>query len=86
MWNTRFLKKIERWIKMALFPLGFNEINLWLAFTAIILLITSELVSQAYGKTNFYLDRKRLRRTGIVVSVVFLLSLALRIIGLVVYQ
>ena len=80
-----FWRKIERWKIMAWFPLSFNDINLWLAFTAIVLLVTSELVSQAYGKTNFYLDRKRLRRAGIAVSVIFLLSLALRIVGLVVY-
>jgi len=41
------------------FPLGFWDINIWLAVTAIILLITSELISPYYGKTNLLINKKK---------------------------
>ena len=41
------------------FPLGFWDISLWLAVTAIILLITTELISPYYGKTNILINKKK---------------------------
>ena len=42
------------------FPLTFWDISLWLVITAIILLITSVLISPYYGKTNILINKKRL--------------------------
>jgi hypothetical protein len=61
------------------FPLSFWDISLWLAVTAIILLITSELVSPYYGKTNLLIKKKRLRNVAIIVSALFLIAVAIRI-------
>jgi hypothetical protein len=61
------------------FPLSFWDISLWLVVTAIILLITSELISPYYGKTNLLINKKRLRNTAIIVSLLFLITVAIRI-------
>jgi hypothetical protein len=61
------------------FPLGFWDISLLIAITAIILLITSEMLSPHYGKTNILINRKKLRNAAIVTSTVFLATVAIRI-------
>ena len=61
------------------FPLSFWDISLWLAVTSIILLITSELISPYYGKTNLLINKKRLRNVALTVSTVFLITVAIRI-------
>ena len=65
------------------FPLNFRDISLWLAFAAIILLITSEMVSPYHGKVNVQINRKRLRNVALIVSILFLVTLAIRIINIV---
>ena len=61
------------------FPLTFWDISLWLAITAIILLITSELISPYYGKTNLFINKKRLQNVALTVSTLFLITVAIRI-------
>lgn len=63
-------------------PLNFWDISLWLAVTAIILLITSELISPYYGRTNLPINKKRLRNVSLAVSILFLITVAIRIIGI----
>ena len=53
--------------------------SLWLAVTAIILLITSELISPYYGKTNLLINKKRLRNVALTMSILFLITVAIRI-------
>ena len=65
------------------FPLDFWDISLWLAITAIILLITSELLSPYYGKTNILISKKRLKNTALAVSILFLATVAIRIISII---
>jgi len=67
---------------MMTFPLGFWDISLWLAVTAIILLITSEMISPYYGKINIYINKKRLKNTALAVSIAFLFTVAVRIINI----
>ena len=62
------------------FPLGIWDISLLLAITAIILLITSEMLSQYYGKINVRINRRKLRNTSIAASIVFLITITLRIV------
>ena len=64
------------------FPLGFWDISLFLAITAIILLITSELISPHYGKTNILINKKRLKNAAITTSTLFLITVAIRIINI----
>ena len=66
------------------FPLGFWDISLWLAITAIILLITSELISPYYGKTTLIINRKKLRNVALSVSTLFLITVAMRIINIII--
>jgi hypothetical protein len=66
------------------FPLGFWDISLWLAITAIILLITSELISPYYGKTNLLINKKRLRNVALTVSTLFLITVAIRIATIII--
>ena len=65
------------------FPLGVWDISLWLAISAIILLVTSELLSPYYGRINVYINRKRLRNAALAVSILFLATLVIRIITIV---
>jgi len=65
------------------FPLSFWDISLWLAITATILLITSEMLSPYYGKVNIYINKKRLKNAALAVSTLFLITVAIRIINMV---
>jgi hypothetical protein len=66
------------------FPLSFWDISLWLAITAIILLITSELISPYYGKTNLLINKKKLRNIALTVSTLFLATVAIRIVTIII--
>lgn len=66
------------------FPLTFNDISLWLAVTAIILLITSELISPYYGRTNLLINKRRLRQTALAFGILFLITVAIRIYWIIV--
>jgi len=65
------------------FPLSFWDISLWLAITAIILLITSEMLSPYYGKVNIYINKKKLKNAALAVSILFLITVTIRIIGII---
>ena len=65
------------------FPLSFWDISLLLAVTAIILLITSELASPCYGKTNLIINKKRLRNIALAFSILFLITVAIRIADII---
>lgn len=61
------------------FPLSLSDISLWLAVTAIILLIASEvLYSLPDYSARIMIDRKRLRLIALGVGVAFLATVALR--------
>jgi len=61
------------------FPLSFWDISLLLAVTALVLLVTSELLSPYYGKTSLSINKKRLRTAAMTTSVLFLTTVAIRI-------
>jgi len=65
------------------FPLGFDDLSLWLAVTAIILLVTSELLSPYYSRTGVLLDRKRLRMVALIIAFLFLVTVAYRVYGII---
>jgi hypothetical protein len=66
------------------FPLSFWDISLWLAVTAIILLITSELLVQSSGKTKFPIEKKRLRNATYVIGISFIFTIIIRIYELLI--
>ena len=63
--------------------MGFWDISLWLAVTAIILLATAELISPYYGKTNLVIEKKRLKQAALLLGVLFLITVAVRIYGII---
>jgi hypothetical protein len=65
------------------FPLNFWDISLLTAITAIILLITSEMLSPYYGKVNIAINRKRLKNAAIAFSTIFLATVAVRMISII---
>ncbi|MDH7564238.1 MAG: hypothetical protein QHH24_05075 [Candidatus Bathyarchaeota archaeon] len=65
------------------FPLDFWNISLLLAVTAIILLVTSELLSPYYGGVNIQINKKRLKHAAIAFALVFLATVAIRIVGII---
>lgn len=54
-------------------PLSLWDIALWTAITAIILLVSSELLSPFYGRTGVIVDRRRLRLVALAVAFIFFL-------------
>jgi hypothetical protein len=66
------------------FPLNFWDISLLLAITAIILLITSEMLSPYHGKINIRINRKKLKNAAFAVSILFLATVAIRIISIII--
>ncbi len=66
-----------------IFPLNFWDISLLAAITAMILLITSEMLSPNYGKINILIDRKKLKKAAIVFSAMFLATVAVRLINII---
>jgi len=63
--------------------MGFWDISLWLAVTAIILLATAELISPYYGKTNLVIEKKRLKQAALLLGALFLITVAIRIYGII---
>lgn len=66
------------------FPLTFWDISLWLAVTAIILLATSELISPHYGQTNIIIEKRRLRQAALIIGILFMLTVVMRILGIII--
>lgn len=63
------------------FPLSVFEISLWIAVTAIILLITSELISSYSERLgNFVIEKSRLRMVSLLLGVAFMVTVLLRVI------
>jgi hypothetical protein len=63
-----------------MFPLDIWEISLLLALTAILLLIASELISPYYGRANILINKNRLKNTAVTISILFLATVAIKII------
>jgi GTP-dependent phosphoenolpyruvate carboxykinase len=62
------------------FPLSISDISLWLAVTAIILLITSEIISSATGYAgNIIIEKKRLRLVALALGMGFMATVIARI-------
>jgi hypothetical protein len=64
------------------FPLSTSDITLWLAATAVILLITSEILSNG-PLENLAIEIRRFRLAAIAVGLVFLALVAFRTFQLI---
>jgi len=65
------------------FPLSIWDISLLFAFTAIVLLITSALLTTYHGKVNLKINRKRLTNSGLLFSSLFLVTVAMKIAAII---
>lgn len=62
-------------------PADFDELSILLATMAIILLITVEVLSPHSRK--ILINKKRLRKAGILFSILFLITVAIRIVNII---
>ena len=60
-------------------PLSFWDLSLWIAVTAIILLVTSELLSPYYGRTSIIVNKKRLRMVALSFGILFMITVFIRV-------
>lgn len=61
------------------FPMSMSDISLWLAVMAIILLITSELVSATEYSRNIVIEKRRLRTVALVLGIGFMATVIIRV-------
>lgn len=62
------------------FPLSISDVGLWLAVTAIILLVTSELLSSSTGRLgNVAVEKKRLRIAALTLGLGFMATVVMRV-------
>ena len=66
------------------FPLGFSDLSLWTAFVAIVLLVTSELLSPYYGSSGIRINRRRLRLVALLFAFIFLGTVAYRVYQIII--
>lgn len=62
------------------FPMSMSDISLWLAVMAIILLITSELISAATEySSKIVIERRRLRLVALALGLGFMSTVIMRV-------
>jgi accessory gene regulator protein AgrB len=64
-------------------PLDFWNVSLWLAVTAIILLITAQLAAAYDGPATLLIEKKRLKNAALLMGMLFLITVAMRIYGII---
>lgn len=61
------------------FPMSFSDISLWLAVMAIILLVTSELLTSPAGPLrNLAIEKNRLRLLALALGLGFIITVIMR--------
>ena len=77
-----FTPYLNSWGENMIFPLSISDISLWLAVTAIILLITSELLYSSPGyAARIVLDKRLLRLCAMGCGLGFLVTVVMRVAG-----
>ena len=66
-------------------PFNFWDVSLFLAVTAIILMITAELTSPYYGQTNLTINKKKLKNAALGTGTLFLVTVAIRIYTIIAF-
>ena len=64
-----------------IFPLDFLDLSLFLAVIALILIVSFGLISSHQGVTKILINKKKLERVTILFSLLFILTVILRIIN-----
>ena len=68
-----------------MFPLTFEDLGLFLAVIALILLVTLGLIPLDKEKITALLSVKKLKKAAIIVSILFMITVILRIINLILF-
>ncbi len=66
------------------FPLNFWDITFLTALIAIILLVTTEILSSYSGKVSILIDKKKLRTATVIMIVTCLVTAFLRIVDIII--
>jgi len=65
------------------FPLSISDLGLWLAVTAIVLLVTSELLLSSFPYlADIVIDKKRIRLVALALGTGFLATVVMRVFQL----
>jgi len=70
------------WLDLMSLPIELQDINLLLAVNALILLVTLEVFSSQSGNNSIQVNMQRLKIAAVTVSILFLVSMAMRIIAI----
>ena len=70
-------------MSLTIFPIDFVDLIILFAMTSITLLVTSELVSSYRGKISILINRKKLRRASIAFSILFLVTISIKIYSVI---
>jgi hypothetical protein len=62
---------------MLLPPITIQDLSILLAVSAILLLVTAELVPYIFGEKTLVSDMKKLRNIAIVLGILFLITIAI---------
>ena len=65
------------------FPISFWDLGLWIAVTAIILLITAELTSPYNTQANILIDNNKLEKAALTMGILFLITVAIHIYSII---
>lgn len=58
---------------------SFNEIGMIIGIVSIVLVIISELLNSDYGEVNVKVNKMVIRKTAIILSTVFLITVGIRL-------
>lgn len=68
---------------MQLPPLDLTDVSILLVIGVIVLVITAEIPSLYHGPTNLIINKKRLEKAALATGILFLATVAIRIIGII---
>jgi hypothetical protein len=68
---------------MLLLPLTLQDLSILLAVSAILLLVTAELVPYVSGEKTLISEVKKLRNLALVLGVLFLVTVAITILNII---
>ena len=68
------------------FPLSLSDMGILLGVVALILLVPSTLLSSYHGKVTIVISKKRLNEVAIVAAILFLITVAVRIVDVILSQ
>jgi hypothetical protein len=68
------------------FPLSLSDMNILFGVLALLLLVTSTLLSSRHGKVRILINKKRLSQVATVVAILFLITVAIRIVDVILGQ